>query len=49
MPTGYGFFYWKDNKFVMVHHYIKKSKKAPKKEIEQARKNIKDYVERFGE
>lgn len=43
------FFYWKDNKFVMVHHYIKKSKKAPKKELEQARKNIKDYIERSGE
>lgn len=24
------FFYWKDNKFIMVHHYIKKSQKAPK-------------------
>lgn len=43
------FFYWKDNKFVMVHHYIKKSQKAPKQEIEQARKNIKDYIERNGE
>ena len=43
------FFYWKDNKFVMVHHYMKKSQKAPKKELEQARKNIKDYLERFGD
>lgn len=43
------FFYWKDNKFVMVHHYIKKSQKSPKKELEQARKNIKDYIERFGD
>lgn len=43
------FFYWKNNKFVMVHHYIKKSQKAPKKELEQARKNIKDYIERFGD
>ncbi len=43
------FFYWKDNKFVMVHYYIKKSQKAPKKELERARKNIKDYLERNGE
>lgn len=40
------FFYWKDNKFVLVHHYIKKSQKAPKKEIEKAKRNIKDWLER---
>lgn len=43
------FFYWKDNKFVMVHYYIKKSQKTPKKELEKARKNIQDYIERHGE
>lgn len=42
------FFYWKDNKFVMVHHYVKKSQKAPKKELDQARRNMKDYLERNG-
>lgn len=42
------FFYWKNNKFVMVHHYIKKSQKIPRKELEQARKNMEDYKERFG-
>ena len=40
------FFYWKDDKFVLVHHYIKKSQKAPKKEIEKAKRNIKDWLER---
>ena len=40
------FFYWKDNKFILVHHYIKKSQKAPKKEIDRAKKNIKDWIER---
>ena len=40
------FFYWKDDKFVLVHHYIKKSQKAPKKELDIARKKIKDYLER---
>lgn len=43
------FFYWKDNKFVMVHHYIKKSKKAPKKELDQAKRNMKDHLERNDE
>ncbi len=42
------FFYWKDNKFVLVHHYIKKSQKAPKKEIKRAMQNIKDWIERNG-
>lgn len=40
------FFYWKDNKFVLVHYYIKKSQKAPKKEIKKAMSNIKDWLER---
>ena len=40
------FFYWKDNKFVLVHYYIKKSRKAPKKEIDKAIRNVKDWVER---
>lgn len=40
------FFYWKDNQFVLVHYFLKKSQKTPKKEIEKARKNIKDFLER---
>lgn len=40
------FFYWKDNKFVLVHYYLKKSKKAPKKEIKKAVHNMKDWIER---
>lgn len=42
------FFYWKDNKFILVHHYIKKSRKAPKKEINKAMSNVKDWIERNG-
>lgn len=41
------FFFWKENKFVMVHHYVKKSKSAPRKEVEQARKNMRDYIEEW--
>lgn len=40
------FFYWQDDKFVLLHHYIKKSKKTPPKEMEQARRNLKDFLER---
>ena len=43
------FFYWKDNKYVLLHHFIKKSKKTPPREIEQARVKMKDYIERHGE
>jgi phage-related protein len=40
------FFFWKDNKFVLVHHYLKKTNKTPKREIKQAEKNMLDYLER---
>ena len=31
------FFYWKDNRFVLLHHFIKKTQKTPAKEIQQAK------------
>lgn len=40
------FFYWKDNNFVLLHHFIKKSQKTPQKEINKARLNLKDFLER---
>lgn len=43
------FFYWKDNKFVMLHHFIKKTQKTPPKELEQARLKLKDFLERSDE
>ena len=43
------FFYWKDNKFVLLHHFIKKSQKTPARELEQARLKLKDFLERSNE
>jgi phage-related protein len=43
------FFYRKNNTFVMLHLYIKKSQKTPVGEINQARSKMKDYIERNGE
>lgn len=43
------FFYWTDNKFVLLHHFIKKSQKTPSKELEQARLKLKDFLERSNE
>lgn len=40
------FFYWKDNKFVLLHHFIKKTQKTPPQELEQARHKLKDFLER---
>ena len=38
--------YYKDNVFILLHHFIKKTKKIPQQEIEQAKQNLKDYLER---
>jgi len=43
------FFYWKDNKFVMLHHFIKSTEKTPSNEIKKARLKLKDHIERHGD
>ena len=40
------YFYFKDNRFVLLHHFRKKTQKTPKREIEKAKLEIKDYLER---
>ena len=40
--------YYKDGKFILLHHFVKKTQKTPKKELEQAIRNYNDYLERFG-
>jgi phage-related protein len=40
------FFYFRDNAFVLLHHFLKKTKKTPRREIEQAKRNLTDYLER---
>jgi len=40
------FFYWQDNRFILLHHYLKKTNKTPPKEIKQAKRNMQDYMER---
>ena len=42
------FFYWKDNKFVILHCFTKKTQKTPAKEIERAKRNRKDFLKRGG-
>lgn len=38
--------YFDYNRFVILHHFIKKTRKTPKTEIEQAKKRLKDYKKR---
>ena len=45
-PHRIFFFYWRDNKFILLHHFVKKTQKTPSKEIEQAKKYMKDFLER---
>jgi len=40
------FFYWKNNKFVMLHYFQKKTQKTPKREIEKAKANMEDFLRR---
>ena len=42
------FAYWKDNIFVLLHHFVKKTQKTPPQEIKQAERNLKDFIERNG-
>ena len=37
---------WLDGGFIILHHFVKKTQKAPPREIEQAKRNLKDYTQR---
>ncbi|GHV54070.1 hypothetical protein FACS1894216_13310 [Synergistales bacterium] len=43
------FVYWKDDTFVLLHHFVKKTRKTPPREIARAERNLKDFLERYGE
>ena len=40
------FAYWKDDKFILLHHFVKKTQKTPQREILQAKRNLIDFLER---
>jgi len=40
------FFYYKDNTFVLLHYFMKKTNKTPKKEIKEAYNRMKEFLER---
>lgn len=40
------FFSFNGKTVVLLHHFMKKSQKTPKREIEQAQRNMADFIER---
>ena len=40
------FAYWKDDTFVLLHHFVKKTQKTPQRKIAQAQRNLRDFLER---
>lgn len=40
--------FYKDNTFILLHHFMKKSRKTPHGEIEKAKIEIADYRRRYG-
>jgi len=43
------FAYWKDDMFILLHHFAKKTQKTPHAEIEKAFRYLIDWQERHGE
>lgn len=39
---------WVDGAFVLLHSFVKKTQKTPKREIEQAKRELEDFKEREG-
>lgn len=42
------FFYHKDNTYVLLHHFRKKTQKTPRREIDKAKAERDDWVRRMG-
>jgi len=40
------FFSWSGSQFILLHHFEKKSNKTPQREIDQANRNMRDFIER---
>lgn len=45
-PGRVFYFAYRDRRFILLHGYRKKTRKAPRKEIETARRRLADFLER---
>lgn len=41
------FAYWDNNNFILLHQFMKKTKKTPSREIKKAKSNLEDYRRRL--
>ncbi|MBS4843196.1 type II toxin-antitoxin system RelE/ParE family toxin [Clostridium sp.] len=41
-------FHWKDDKFVLLHSFDKKTQKTPVREIDRAIREMNDWISRYG-
>ena len=42
------FFIWKKDEIILLSHFVKKTRKTPKREIEKAQRRANDWIERYG-
>ena len=40
------FFCWQGDCFILLHHFLKQTQRTPRREIDQAKRNQKDFIER---
>ena len=40
------FAYWRNNKFILLSHFVKKTQKTPPREIDKAKRLLADFLER---
>lgn len=43
------FFCWNGDHYILLHYFKKKTQKTPRREIEKAKNNMKDFLERMME
>ena len=43
------FFGWYNGSFVLLHHFTKKTQKTPRLEIDKAKREMEDFIERWNE
>ena len=42
------YFYYGNGTYILLHHYLKKSQKAPPRELKRAKREMDDYIARKG-
>ena len=38
--------YYKEDEFIILHYFTKKTQKTPQRELKKAKKNLRDFLER---